>query len=736
MKSCIFTYILLLVIVGIKCKCPNYCICGDTSLKCKKQFPPTIPVNISSVTLFELPLDVDRNFSSAGWENITHLSLNIGDADVTINERTPGHIIKAGVFRSLKNLEYLQLHCNCFLTIAENAFHGLKNLNVLDLSNNNVKSPRMDIAPGLYGDDTLPNLSELYLSNVSTDKSQIFHLSNLHRKAKCMRFLKLLDVSNTSVTFHVWPHQSLFKQLKILNISRSGDAFLYFTKLFRQNRNARTSRFIDLQVLDASYAYFPKSISACKLDFLYKEFCRGKQSVFHTFLPLTLTELYLKNWFNSPVQLRGTPNATNLYILASYFSINITICISGRFNHLLTLDISSNSVTYLQPDLVHPFVGLKHLDISRNDLGEAIRSGNYAHSFFKALQHIKVLIMSHNNIINIPNGAFTKNSQLDVLDLSHNQLETLNFGLESLVSLKHLDVSFNNILHLDTASCTFLNALTFKDNNASNYYVNTSQNAIIGTYINFKGNSFTCSCDDTCLLNYIVKLNETYTCLLNGQLEVINDFTIRKAIYLCKEGIVIGTFSTLAVALVIICAVGTYLVIQEKRKITLKRLKETGIEMCAMSQNKRMVFLSFAGEDEDFIMTNVYTQLDSGLKAILNTDECCVATGFTDFRLGYYIKNEIVRCIEASSVVVLFLSDNFCRKTWCRDEVYKAFGEDKPIILMMWGMVDTNIMPKVLRRHYEKNTRVHWMIENGEPVMRPGWNRVCEDIVRLIGRQK
>ena len=734
MKNNIFTCILcilLLVIVGIECKCSSYCVCGDTSLKCNKQFPPTIGENISSVTLYELPLYVVLNFSGAGWENITHLSLDIGASDVTA--RKSYKYIEGNVFSRLKNLEYLQLHCNCYLRIWPNAFHGLTNVNVLDLSNNKATSLHRVVAPALYGDDTLPNLSELYLSNVSADTRKILPLSGLYANAKCIRFLKVLDVSGTLVKFNYWRNQTLFEHLNILNISRSGEAFFDFTKFFRDDNTPRRS-FINLQVLDASYVSLPRSISACKLDFIYKEFC--SDSIVHTFLPLNLTELYLKNWFNSPIQLIGTFNATKLCILASYFNTNITMCISGRLNHLMKLDISSNSITYIEPDLVQAFVGLKHLDISRNDLGEAIRSGNYASSVFQALQHVKVLILSHNSIINIPKGAFTNNRYIEVLDLSHNKLETFNFGLESLISLKHLDVSFNNILHLDPASCTLLSDLTFKENNASNYYMTTSQNAIIETYINFKGNSISCSCDNICFLNYIVKLNETYACLLNGQLEVINDLTIRKAIYLCKEGIVIGTFSTLAVALVIICAVGTYLVIQEKRKITLKRLKETGIEMCAMSQNKRMVFLSFAGEDEDFIMTNVYTQLDSGLKAILNTDECCVATGYTDFRLGYYIKNEIVRCIEASSVVVLFLSDNFCRKTWCRDEVYKAFGEDKPIILMMWGMVDTNIMPKVLRRHYEKNTRVHWMIENGEPVMRPGWNRVCEDIVRLIGRQK
>ena len=128
-------------------------------------------------------------------------------------------------------------------------------------------------------------------------------------------------------------------------------------------------------------------------------------------------------------------------------------------------------------------------------------------------------------------------------------------------------------------------------------------------------------------------------------------------------------------------------------------------------------------------------KLEAELKKILNTESDCIATGGTHFRPGYAIQDEIVRCVEESSVVIFFLSDSFIHKSWCRSEVHKAFCDEKPIILMVYGKLKTDSMPKVLCKHYETFTRVHWSLGNGEPVMRPDFEHLCETIVSLIGRK-
>ena len=54
-------------------------------------------------------------------------------------------------------------------------------------------------------------------------------------------------------------------------------------------------------------------------------------------------------------------------------------------------------------------------------------------------------------------------------------------------------------------------------------------------------------------------------------------------------------------------------------------------------------------------MGQIYPNLEKGLQEILNKYSKCVTTGYSAFRPGYSLANEIIRCIEASSAVV-FLS--------------------------------------------------------------------------------
>ena len=132
-------------------------------------------------------------------------------------------------------------------------------------------------------------------------------------------------------------------------------------------------------------------------------------------------------------------------------------------------------------------------------------------------------------------------------------------------------------------------------------------------------------------------------------------------------------------------------------------------------------------------MKHVYPNLNSGLQKVLKTDSQCVSTGASEIRPGFPIATEIIRCIEECSVFVSVLTNSFCRKSWCRYEVMVACSNFKPIIPMMCGMVKTELMQTMLHEHYDIYTRVKWTMENGVPVMTPSWDKLCDNIVRLIG---
>ena len=716
----------LLILLAFRCarlECPKACICSGTRLKCFQVQPSVLPDGVSEVSLSEIPVADILNFTDSSWHNVTYLSLSLGSEQTLSNSRFI-RTLHEFEFSGLKNLKYLRIRCNCYLKIGTNAFYGLQNVRGLDLSNNTVSSLRYDIIHGLSGNNILPNISELFLSYIAVGSfTDSLSLLDLHIAMR-NKPLKLLDLSGTRVM--LFPpsvterRPDILPQLKTLNVSRLGPTGLYLSYIEHMK---------NLQTLDVSYPFLPRTVSECN-NYGYQTLCNFK-SALRLRMPITVTQLYAKHVFRTDIELRGTSNSTHLCIFTNVSKKNTSICLTGRLNHIQKLVVPENSVTYIQPDLFQPFERLVYLDLSRNELGEVISNDTCAQLLFNELHAIETLLLSNNGIKIIPKHTFRNNRYLKILDLSCNNLETVNFGINDLMHLEHLDISFNNISVLDSASCSFLKALTFGQKMSFN-----SSTSHINTKVTLDGNPISCSCENVCFLEYILELNETHTCFLEleDKIVVINDLSLRKSMYMCKRSIVIGVFSTLSVIMVILIAVTTYFVIHEKRKIRLKRLKETGIEMYDMNPKKRAVFLSFSGDDEDFVMKTVLPNLESGLKRVLNTENDCVLTGATSFRLGYSIKDEILRCIEQTSVVMFFLSDTFFKKPWCRNELYKAFCENKHIVLMIWGKVNVKQMPRILRNHFETYTRVHWSLESGDPVMTPGWDQLCEDIVRLIGK--
>lgn len=232
-------------------------------------------------------------------------------------------------------------------------------------------------------------------------------------------------------------------------------------------------------------------------------------------------------------------------------------------------------------------------------------------------------------------------------------------------------------------------------------------------------NPFSCNCKSAEFLNWLIDTNDTYSCTLISEITEITEPLIRKAEYMCKELYVIIILSLLSVSELIIISVLLFCIIREARRKRVLKKTETGIELYNTGRQNRkyVVFLSFCSEGAGFVMNNVYSELNEGLKHVLKTEETGVATGATNFLPGFSIGEEIVRCIEASSVVVFFVTDTFCSKMWCRNEALVAHCERKPIVLMLWDNLNTKKMPKSLYKHYQKYTGIHWSAENGVWVM-------------------
>ena len=371
---------------------------------------------------------------------------------------------------------------------------------------------------------------------------------------------------------------------------------------------------------------------------------------------------------------------------------------------------------------------LRYLDLSKNSLGHAFAQENYVRSVFENLKSLEVLAISGNGIYKIPGDAFEKAKMLQVLDLSYNKLESVTFSTDKLTALQHLDLLYNRITVIDGLSLQRLNTLRL-------YVVNITPIENGTTNIDLAENLITCSCDNRHYFNRTLSYNESSSCMFGGIRKDIDGYILNYSGYLCKETIVIIVYTFLAVIELFVITVFTWFILRERRDAKLKCKIEHGIQQYKENRENKHnmpVFLSFCNEDDDIVMDDIVPKLEEGLKKLLNTDSRCVATGYTDFRPRMSLANDIIRCVEESSVVIFFVTNAFCKKMWCRNEAHIAYYENKPMILMIWEELDLNLMPKYMYHHYQHHARVHWVTEHGQRVMKPDWDNLCESVVSLF----
>ena len=691
-------------------------------MECHQVMPKFVPTFTSRVRVYEINLDEPLDFSDAGWENVTHLSINPGMS--VFHNRTAENTgrLHSYEFIRLRNLQYLQIACTCLRYMEENTFFGLEKLTVLDLSNNIDLSIEM-VVRGLSGAPSFPNLSELYLSNISVVSFKPFYMGRDFLNIVRQRPLKVLDLSETdTATFAPDELRTAFPHLEVLNLSRAGIAAMAVNAILTYLDDQDVTSFRQLKIMDFSYP----TVSSKITDLIFGSLLYGDVTFY---FPRNLEEIYMTKFFTTPVRIRGSANSTHFCVLHILKSKPIHFCGVGQLRNLKKAVLADNLVRYVDVNLMHAVRTLEFLDISKNQLGQAMRQKGYCRSILDVLCNLEVLLASENNISVILEDDFRSSKRLRVLDLSKNRLEAITFQTSYLTSLQKLDLRYNKIVFLDAISRTRLTNIMFKP--VLNGTVNVTQ-----MILHLKDNPFKCSCENVPFLIWLEQLNETYTCLLDSSEVFIDFFSIKKAEYMCKENIVIIVFSISGFVLVLVVGIIAFALIQEFRRVGRRKGVQKGIEIYGVTEkdeNYRPVFLSFCSEDEEVVMEEIYPKLNEGLNKILDTESRCVAIGGIDFKPGFPLANEIIRCIEGSSVVVFFVTNAFCRKAWCRNEALVAHSDNKPTVLMLWEKVDVKLMPKHLYKHYLLYTRVHWVQEQGQRIMKPDWNELCEAIVRLIG---
>lgn len=203
----------------------------------------------------------------------------------------------------------------------------------------------------------------------------------------------------------------------------------------------------------------------------------------HLLISKAFTSLsnFNSSWFNC-----SNPPISEINLSSRNLSGTLSWKFLKNLTHIHTVNLSNNSIKGYIPTWFWSIPGLIQVNLSKNKLGGTIgfQSGS-------GLSSIQVLNLSFNRFTNL--AHLSNFSNLSLLDISHNNLKVLPFGLDSLKKLQHLDLSSCNISG-DSKPISNLNSLEYldvSDNHMSGTFPNDFPSLSTINFLNISFNNFT-----------------------------------------------------------------------------------------------------------------------------------------------------------------------------------------------------------------------------------------------------
>lgn len=127
-------------------------------------------------------------------------------------------------------------------------------------------------------------------------------------------------------------------------------------------------------------------------------------------------------------------------------------------NSLEELWLTDNKLKAVSGDSFSNLANLRRLDLSFNN----IESVNFSLSSSGSLPNLEILSLTFNNISEIPEGTFTMFSNLKNLDLVRNRIELLTAeSIRPIAQIRRLDVSSNRIARIERDFFSGVTNMTF-----------------------------------------------------------------------------------------------------------------------------------------------------------------------------------------------------------------------------------------------------------------------------------
>ncbi|KAK7896772.1 hypothetical protein WMY93_022097 [Mugilogobius chulae] len=360
--------------------------------------------------------------------------------DLSMNNLTA---LSSGDFSSLHFLEELRLAGNDLSFIPKGAFMGLYNLKVLMLQNNQLRS--------------VPDEAFSDLHNLQSLRLDANHISSV--PASCFSGLRSLR--------HLWLDDNLLTEVPMAALSELPALQAMTLALNQITTHLNNNRIVSmgtncfhglhsLETLDLNYnslMEFPVAIRSLQhlkeLGFHSNNIQSIPEHAF-TGNPSLMTIFF----YDNPIQSVGRSafqNLPELRTLSLNGAANLTEFpnLTGTAS-LESLTITGAKITSLPPSICDQLPNLELLDLSYNQLQTL--------PLFSGCESIQTLDLHHNEIEELEENTFHGLMSLRSLDLSWNKLSTVKPNcFSALPALTKLDLSSNHIVSLPLSG---LHALT------------------------------------------------------------------------------------------------------------------------------------------------------------------------------------------------------------------------------------------------------------------------------------
>lgn len=360
------------------------------------------------------------------------------------------------------SLESVSLSSNSITKIAQNTFSSSSALTKISLHNNVI----LEIEDGAF--DSLSRLTELDLSKNSIACITDFNLCNL----------KVLNLSKNSMElFQSARSTDLYK---LVSLDLSENKMSHFPLLPQNNileyLDASRNRIQSVNVTESPETRSKVILTQLKyLDLSYNQLRSLPESFFYCMLSLRVLKVSNNCISSFSVTIESVLNTVEILDL-SYNSLQSLTFGENTLKSLEELLLQGNNLATVEHQIFQGLPNLKHLQLQQNNL-EICASGHHHQDptdcvSFTSIPNLNFLNLSENNLQTLPANAFadTPLSSLDLsqnlgldmdecslsglenslvrLQLRENNISRLNTDLSSLRSLKHIDLSTNQLTSL------------------------------------------------------------------------------------------------------------------------------------------------------------------------------------------------------------------------------------------------------------------------------------------------